>query len=185
MRIACELASLVSFGERLDLMAISFFVVFENREKELPPIVPEQFFHFAFEVCRFLLELQLHVTLTGESCNLSNGDRISPHVGIERGTITRCPSQDVLCLAAIDVEFHPVVVASLPEQANLFHVMTFFPALVVLDQIRQQVDQKLVVLMHRTKSHYGISQPCTIVSRLSTRRAEPVTRIVAPDLRLP
>ena len=116
---------------------------------------------------------------------MRDGQRVGPHVCVERRTKSRRAAQNVLRLAAVDVELHPVIVPGLPEEADLGNKMPLLPPFIVPNQIGQEINQKRTIGMNLINGPDGIRQPGTVVAWLGSGGPEPVTSVISRNLRLP
>ena len=107
---------LVGQGVLFDDVAIGIgFVAHRHREEELTLWIPEELLDICLQGFGFgLIGLRGCGIAVSLSC-LDDGKGIGVHVGVEPGAIAIGTAEDVLGLAAIDVEFHAIIVAILPE----------------------------------------------------------------------
>src|SRR5262249_44834126 len=149
----------------------------------------------AFRVPQFLLKIGFQgvgpggilpgsTLVAGQAGDLLNGAGVGPQVTVERRAIAGSAADNVLRLPAGGVQFHAVVVARLPEQANLRHEVRLFPFFIVLLQVREQVRDKVPVGVDEMDGPGSVSEPATVAAGLGTGRAEPVASIVAGKARV-
>ena len=102
-----------------------------HRKKEFTLGIPELLLNAVLESASFLPEDLTGFQITRQRGDLRNCHLISPHVCIERGSERLLATHDVLGLAAVDVELHPVVMTTLPEHFHLRNPATRHPPIVI------------------------------------------------------
>ena len=107
---------LVGQGVLFDDVSIGIgFITHRHREEELTLWIPEELLDICLQRCGFsLIGLRGCGIAVSFGC-LDDGEGIGVHIGVEPGAIAICTAEDVLGLAAVDVEFHAIIVAILPE----------------------------------------------------------------------
>ena len=133
-------ARLVGQGVLFDDVAIGIgFVAHRHREEEFALWIPEQLLDICLEGCRFRTVRLRGCGVTGSLGCPDDGEGIGVHIGIETRTVAICTAEDVLGLAAIDVELHAIIVAILPKQPDFGDELSLFPAFVVLFEFGEEV----------------------------------------------
>src|SRR5262249_42081535 len=101
------------------------------------------------------------------------------------GAIAGSAPNGVLGLPAVDVDLHAVVVARLPEHADVAYKVPLLPAGVVLNEVRKQVLREALVGVYEMDGPHGVGEPGAVATRLRALGAEPVAGVVACELRVP
>jgi len=183
--VAGELSALVNEGVFHHLVAVLvFLVVAEHGEEELALRIPEFFLHLLLQLGGGAGVVDRPVDVAGEFGNLGEGPRVGPHVAVEAGAIARGAREDVLGLAAGNLELHPVVVAHLPEHSRLGNPRLARPGLEVLLQVGPEVGEESLVRVHEVGGPGRVRHPGRVAARLRAGSAKPIAGEVAAVARI-
>ena len=137
--------------------------------EELRMVVPELAQHELAELFGLAAVLGRQVRTTGDRGDAGDGLRVAVHVAVDRRPLAALAHRDL----------HPVAIVNLPEQPVL-HQPRPLPALVVLDQVVQQVDQERLVPPNLVHGQHRVGRP-EAVRPHPAALAEPEDGVVAED----
>src|SRR5262249_48013907 len=130
-----ESAALVRQGQGLQLEAVRLLIPIRQVKEEPPLRVPELLLQVLLEARCPGAEAAGQRVVSTQRGDAGDGQGGGIEVTVERGPIAGGAADDVLCLPAVDVQLHAVVVTGLPEEANLPDELPLLPALVVFHQV--------------------------------------------------